>query len=156
MITESYKTDEVFTPTTPARLTFVEREGINNKLVNALKTPGKQIIVYGHSGSGKTTLLENKLYQTYERHITTRCIKGLTFEQLMLDAFDQLNVFYEVESTKTNRASISSNIASEYYGIKAQIGSQVNSEKSHRKQRVVPPQLTPQTLARFLGEANLC
>ena len=92
---EKKQTTDVFTPTTPARLPFVERETINRKLVNAIKTPGKQIIVYGHSGSGKTTLLENKLFQTYEAHITTRCVKGLSFEQLVLDAFDQLGGFYE-------------------------------------------------------------
>lgn len=139
MTTGSYKTNQVFTPTTPARLTFVEREGINSKLVNALQTPGKQIVVYGHSGSGRTTLLENKLYQTYEKHITTRCIKGLTFEQLMLDAFDQLNIFYRAESTKTSRESVSNNIASEYLGIKAQIGSQSGLETTYRQQRVIPP-----------------
>ena len=39
---------DVFTPTKPARLTFVEREKINDRLVNALRTPCKQLIVYGH------------------------------------------------------------------------------------------------------------
>jgi len=56
-----HQLQDVFTPNKPARLTFVERESINETLVNALTTPGKQIVVYGHSGSGKTTLLINKL-----------------------------------------------------------------------------------------------
>ena len=85
-----YLTRDVFTPTKPARIAFVERDSVNDKLVNSLTTPGKQIVVYGHSGTGKTTLLVNKLTQLYERHITTRCMKGLKFEQLILDAFDQL------------------------------------------------------------------
>lgn len=70
---------DVFTPTKPARIAFVEREEVNDKLVNALRTPGKQLVVYGHSGTGKTTLLLNKLQQLYEHHITTRCMKGLKF-----------------------------------------------------------------------------
>jgi Flp pilus assembly CpaF family ATPase len=61
---DRHEVRDVFTPTTPARLAFVERSSINNKLVNALRTPGKQIVVYGYSGSGKTTLLENKLHQS--------------------------------------------------------------------------------------------
>jgi ABC-type lipoprotein export system ATPase subunit len=74
---EVYRTRDVFTPTTPARVAFVERNTVNDRLVNALTTPGKQIVVYGHSGSGKTTLLVNKLNQVYEQHLTTRCMKGM-------------------------------------------------------------------------------
>jgi ABC-type lipoprotein export system ATPase subunit len=63
-----HTTRQVFTPTTPARIAFVEREEVNDKLVNALTTPGKQVVVYGHSGTGKTTLLLNKLHQVYATH----------------------------------------------------------------------------------------
>jgi len=45
-------TRDVFTPTKPARIAFVERDSVNDKLVNSLTTPGKQIVVYGHSGTG--------------------------------------------------------------------------------------------------------
>lgn len=91
---EKHDVYKVFTPTTPARLTFVEREKVNSKLVNALRTPGKQVVVYGHSGSGKTTLLVNKLHQLYDSHVTSRCMKSVSFDMLILDAFDQLAPFY--------------------------------------------------------------
>ena len=84
-VMNEYKVTDVFTPTKPARYTFVERLPVNDKLVAALRTPGKQIVVYGYTGSGKTTLLENKLHQLYESHITSRCITGLKFEQLVLN-----------------------------------------------------------------------
>lgn len=48
---EKYDVHKVFTPTTTTRLAFVEREQLNTKLINALRTPGKQVVVYGHSGS---------------------------------------------------------------------------------------------------------
>jgi ABC-type transport system involved in cytochrome bd biosynthesis fused ATPase/permease subunit len=51
---------EVFTPTTQARVNFVERDTVNDRLVDALRTPGKQIVMYGDSGSGKSTLLQRK------------------------------------------------------------------------------------------------
>ncbi len=147
---------DVFTPTKPARATFIEREPINDKLVNALATPGKQLVIYGHSGSGKTTLLENKLYQIYEHHITTRCYSGLSFDQLILDAFDQLRPFYESERSHAKKSDISPTIEYQYLGIKAQIGAKINKEAQSKHQRLLPPQLTPRALASFLGESHSC
>lgn len=153
---EKYDTYSVFTPTSPARLTFVERNKVNSKLVDALRTPGMQIVVYGHSGSGKTTLLVNKLHQLYEKHITSRCMKGVEFEQLVLDAFDQLSVFYSSEITSSNKTSISSKLSQDYLAIKSQISASLSTEDATKRVRVLPPQLTPQALARFMGEANTC
>ncbi len=153
---KKYPVREVFTPTTPARLTFVERGSINDKLVNALRTPGKQVVVYGHSGSGKTTLLTNKLDQLYERHVNSRCMKGLTFEQLILDAFDQLSPFYVAEQTTGREQKISATVGAEYWGIKSQISSSSQSTTEVKHQRILPPQLTPQALATFLGQAKCC
>lgn len=59
--TGPYTVHNVFTPTQPAKLTFIDRDIVNNDLVDALETPGTQVVVYGHTGSGKTTLLTNKL-----------------------------------------------------------------------------------------------
>lgn len=147
---------EVFTPTKPARLTFVERESINDKLVNAIRTPGKQLIVYGHSGSGKSTLLVNKLHQLYENHITTRCMKGITFEQIILDAFDQLSPYY-IDVEKTNKTTgIGASIKGDFIFIKNQVTASLSESISKTKKRVLPPQLTPQALGRFVGEAKCC
>ena len=57
-----YETYSVFTPSQPAELTFVDREEVNKQLVDSIRTPGRQLIVYGFRGSGKTTLINNKLY----------------------------------------------------------------------------------------------
>lgn len=153
---EKYDLYKVFTPTTPARLTFVEREEVNNRLVNALRLPGKQIVVYGPSGCGKTTLLVNKLHQLYEKHLTSRCMKGLTFESLILDAFDQLSPFYQLERDSTEKNTISASLSQEYLLIKTQIGAERVNETNIKEQRILPPQLTPQALGRFLGEAGCC
>jgi energy-coupling factor transporter ATP-binding protein EcfA2 len=151
-----HQVEKVFTPTTPARATFVEREAINDKLVNALRTPGKQIVVYGHSGSGKSTLLENKLHQIYEHHISSRCVEGMTFDQLILNAFDQLNAYYDAERVQTKRRSLAPGLEFEYLAIKAKIDADIVREYQTKKQRILPPQLTPQTLATFMGQVNCC
>lgn len=85
---------DVFTPTTPARLNFVDHPEVYDLVVDALRTPGKQVVVYGESGSGKSSLLAKKLEELYPDHITTRCSAASTFETILLDAFDQLDEFY--------------------------------------------------------------
>jgi energy-coupling factor transporter ATP-binding protein EcfA2 len=147
---------DVFTPTKPARIAFVERDSVNNKLVNSLTTPGKQVVVYGHSGTGKTTLLVNKLTQLYEHHITTRCMKGLKFEQLILDAFDQLAPFYATERQSAVKSSTGIDFGASYHALQAKIASQTVTEANEKHTRLLPPQLTPQALGRFLGAQRAC
>ena len=147
---------EVFTPTTPARASFIEREEVNDKLVEALMTPGTQLVVYGYSGSGKSTLLRNKLRQLYEREITTRCTSSTSFDQLMLSAFDDLDSYYISEKLDKKTSSISASAHSTLAAIRIQLAAAASSEVSNKKIRVIPPQLTAQNLARLMGEANCC
>ncbi len=156
MKNDVYRVREVFTPSAPARVAFIERERINNKLVNALQTPGKQIVVYGHSGSGKTTLLVNKLHQVYEKHLTTRCMDGVTFDQLVLDAFDQLAPYYVSESTQATKKTSTIELSGTYRLIQAKLSGSSTSEEGVKELRILPPQLTPQNLARFIGASGCC
>lgn len=147
---------DVFTPTKPARVAFVEREEINDRLVNALTTPGRQVVVYGHSGMGKTTLLVNKLTQLYERHITTRCMKGMKFEQLLLDAFDQLEPFYCSERVSAKKSTTGVDLGATYKAIQAKLSVTTAVEASEKQIRILPPQLTAQMLGRLLGAQSAC
>ncbi len=151
-----YQTTKVFTPTTPARLTFVERVAVQDRLATSLNTPGKQIVVYGHSGVGKTTLIVNKLHQLYETHITTRCMKGMSFEAMLLDAFSQLESTYVSEQIDKNQKNISMQLSGDYQSIKGQLGVNKQTESQQKTTPLIPPQLTPQTLGKFIGEANGC
>lgn len=151
-----YQANEVFTPTTPARLAFVERITVQNRLVNALDTPGKQLVIYGHSGVGKTTLLVNKLHQTYSRHITTRCMKGMTFEQLLIDALGQLDKEYSSEITISRKTNLGANFASDIFAIKSAINATTEVNKSEKTSPIIPPQLTPHNLGKFIGEIDAC
>ncbi len=44
----------------------------------------------------------------------------------------------------------------EYLGIKAKIGGTSSDESQRKQQRIVPPQLTAQRLATFIGQAGCC
>ena len=100
-------------------------------------------------------MLTNKLDQLYERHVNSRCMKGLTFEQLILDAFDQLSPFYVAEQTTGREQKISVAVGAEYWGIKSQISTSSQSTTEVKHQRILPPQLTPQALANFLDRQNV-
>jgi len=151
-----FQVRKVFTPSAPARVAFVERERVNTKLVNALQTPGKQIVVYGHSGSGKTTLLVNKLHQTYEKHLTSRCMTGVTFDQIILDAFDQLSPYYVSERTSAQKSTATADLSASYLAIQAKLSSSSTEELGEKNARILPPQLTPQNLARLIGASGCC
>jgi energy-coupling factor transporter ATP-binding protein EcfA2 len=153
---QKYATTEVFTPARPAVIAFIEREYLNEQLVDALRTPGKQIIIFGQTGSGKTTLLYNKLKQTYEGAIICRCTQQTTFEQILIDAFDQLDGYYIGEQSSARSKKMGTKIVSDFMLIKNEIGGEVESLESKKMLRVLPPQLTPSRLARFIGTINHC
>jgi hypothetical protein len=147
---------DVFTPTRPARLNYVQRPALDSQLADALRTPGKQLIVYGESGSGKSTLLRNKLAQFNTRYITTQCSAAMSYEQLLLDAFDQLNPYYIHEKSAQRNRSISPGVAADFKAIKLSLDASTGRSAGEVQERILPPQLTPQSLATFLGELEMC
>lgn len=145
---------DVFTPNRAARLAYIKREIIENDLERDLSLPGRQIVVYGHSGSGKTTLLRNKLRELKQNFIITHCESHTTFDELLLQAFDQLNRFYISEQTTNASYSIGQELRMDFKSIGSKISEQKQVSLSDKKTRIVPPQLTPQKLAHFLGEID--
>lgn len=150
----NYKLDEIFTPNTTAKLTYIPRELIEDDLEKYITLPGKQIVVYGHSGSGKTTLIRKKLNGLNKKFIRVHCEKNTTFEDIILQAFDELNVYYITELTSSNTYKISSETKADYKLISSKISSELTQSIGNKSVKIVPPQLTPMKLAKFLGEAN--
>jgi hypothetical protein len=151
-----YTVQDIFTPSSPARINFVERESLNRRIVRALRTKGTQIVIFGHSGSGKTTLLENKLQQVYEQHIKTNCMQGMSFNSVLLDAFDQLDSFYIDEKIKSGKINVDKSVIANFHLIKAQLKATREESSQTKTKRVIPPQLTGANLARMIGEAKYC
>ena len=138
------KAQDVFTPATAARINYVKRNELISNIHHHFETKGKQLIVFGYSGSGKTTLIINELHNLKIKYIITQCTQDTTYEQLVLNAFDKLNIYYE----KNRTGKIDSSMSAEYIGIKAQIG----ECNSYVCERILPHQLTAEKLAMFLGE----
>jgi len=151
-----YSVYDVFTPTTPARVNYVARGEVNDILVDALRTPGKQVIVYGESGCGKSTLLQRKLTEIYESHIITRCNAKSTFESIVMDAFDQMDKYYVEGKVKESSKSGKGTLGAQFWAVKASVESQVSNREATSSARVLPPQLTPQRLGQFMGAQDVC
>lgn len=145
---------DVFTPNTTAKCTYIERDVIEESFLKNLNIRGRQIIMYGHSGSGKTTLTRRMLDKAGVNFIITHCESKTTFSDLLLSAFDKLDIFYISQKEKSHSTSISSSAKADYKSLSAEVSKQHSSTQSEVSSRVLPPQLTPQKLAQFLGEAN--
>ena len=152
----TYNLEEIFTPSQPAKHTFVERTSVKKRLDRAFRTPGKQIIIYGYSGAGKTTLLKNKLESDNRSFITTSCIKGMTISDIVIDAFNQLEIYYSTGKEEIESNKIGGNLSASYLGIKASLGAETKGDSKTTKKRAVELPITPQTLAKFIGESQNC
>ena len=146
---------DVFTPTKPATYTFVERNKVDKELVNAIKTPGKQIVVYGHSGSGKSTLLINKIKDQLQI-IASRCTQNTKFSDLQLDCFDQLNAYYLERYSETEENKRSGSIDAELLTIKSNVNEERSKSSAQDFSRMAPVQLNLRRLALDLNNNNCC
>jgi len=145
----------VFTPTSAADLNYLARPSIEDILHRDLRTPGLQIIMYGHSGSGKTSLVRNLSKDKQRKYVFTQCTTNTTFNDLILNAFDQLNPFYVSERSRTSSKSISSSSETEYKNIKSSLEGSISTERGEVQARCLPVQLTPQKLAILMAEKDI-
>lgn len=148
------KLEEVFTPNTVAKFTYIRRAAIENDLFSNINIPGKQIILYGHSGSGKTTLIRKMLHDKKINFVQVHCHSNSTINDIILDTFDHLDRFYISEKSSNKSYSITGALKSEYKAIASEISTIQESSYGQTMVRLLPPRLTSQKLAKFLGEIN--
>ena len=150
-----HKLEDVFTPSSAAMLTFVDRPELDRQINKAILIPGMQLILYGHSGSGKTTLIQNTLKSKSLNFISSNCMVDTTVDGLILEAFDKLEPFYTCEKTSKTINRISSELKASYVTFDTVIKGEKSQENDKKKQRALPIQLTPQRLAEFLGASQI-
>lgn len=145
---------EVFTPGTVAKVNYLRRTELEKRISASLETPGVQIVLYGHSGSGKTTVIRKLLDENKSQYIRTQCTTDKTLNDIILDAFSQLDRYCVSEKTLKRGIKMSSAIKGEMESIKAEISyaSEVSTEQ--KLTRMVPTRLTPQKLAEIFRETG--
>lgn len=143
--------EKVFTPSSSAELTFVRRTSVEKKFHSQFKICGKQIIVYGHSGSGKTTFLNKYFKEKNVSAITIQCSSDMSFNQILLNAFDQIGSFFKQTDSLSETAGLKVTGGVEANGFKSM--GEVSSSQTMTAgfARLVNPQVTPQRLAEALG-----
>lgn len=150
-----YKLEEVFTPSKPADITFVERSEINRRIDRAIRTSGKQIVIYGFSGVGKTTLIFKKLKEFNLNYIKTSCITGMAIQDIVIDAFNQLDIFYSNQKDVMGSNTVGGSLEASFWVLKASLKSEDREDSKLTQKRAVELPITPQTLAKYIGSANL-
>lgn len=151
---KEYSLECVYTPTKSAIISYIVRKNEENKLRKALKIPGKQVVIYGHSGSGKSTMLNHVVDEMGIQTITSRCTDISTIETIILDAFDQLDPYYIDTTTNAVKSGVSASLGSDYMGIKSKLLASYEVSDTQQNKRALPPQLTIQRLADFIGQAG--
>lgn len=150
-----YKLEDIFTPSTAANINYVRRQKLEENILSCLDTPGKQIILYGPSGSGKTTLFMRVLSNRGINYIRTHCDNNTSFDSLLLRAFDQLNPYYLSGKSTSRSSTITANVKSEFNSLSSKIENSNTITEGESFTRMLPPQLTTQKLAQFMGAANV-
>ncbi|PZS52939.1 hypothetical protein A7X57_02355 [Stenotrophomonas maltophilia] len=80
----------------------------------------------------------------------------MKFDQLILDAFDQLAPYYSAETSRLEKAGVGVDLKASYEMIKVGISSTRSVEAGEKQVRMLPPQLTAPMLARLLGVQKAC
>ena len=152
---KTFLTEDVFTPTSPAKWTYIERTAQERQFKRALRTKGKQIVVYGHTGSGKTTMLNSLLAEMSVKNITTRCTRGISISDVLFDAFDQLGGYYVEQKEEGNEEKISGGLKFGIEFFSASLGGESKDVQKEIRKRIVEVQKNPNQLAKLFGNVGM-
>ena len=143
---------DVFTPSTVAKINYLRRNDLEKRITKSLDTPGVQIILYGHSGSGKTTIVRKLLDEKKYNFVRTQCSSDKMLHDIILDAFSQLNNY--CISEKTIKKKIGIGLKQDIDAIQTEITCASENTTEQKLTRLLPPRLTPQKLAEIFRETN--
>lgn len=149
------KLSNVFTPGKIATINYLNRPELEKRVQKALDTPGVQLVLYGHSGSGKTTLVRKVLKCKKINFVRTQCKADMKFEDIILNAFDDLNTYYVSEKTSKRSLKVSHSIKADCESIATDISQMNEISSEQRMVRMLPPRLTPQRLSELFRNIGL-
>ena len=96
--------------------------------------------------------MTKKLEELYEDHVTSRCTKSSTFDDLMRHAFQRLQTTTTTEKVRSRAKKWTTGIAKE--GINASAEATVTTQE--KEVAAIPFQVAPEVLAEELGKRKCC
>lgn len=78
----------------------------------------------------------------------------MTLADIVKDAFNQLEVYYVSQKELTKGGKVGGSLSASYLGIKASLSSELNENDKVNTKKAVDLPITPQTLAKFIGESS--
>jgi len=102
--------EEVFTPKTVVTKTMFEARnepdlnnvpGLQDRLKEALREQGSQILIYGDTGVGKSSLLTNVAELVGRKTVEVDCTSGMTIDDIIEHATAQVLAYRKVGRTRT-------------------------------------------------------
>lgn len=150
------KLSQVFTPSAPAKRTYVSRPTAEKDLKSALGQPGTQIVVYGESGAGKSSLTLRVFEDTKRPYITTRCDATTTYDAILESAFHKIGALTNVGQKDNEEASLGSEISAGKKGVtSATVRGSYKAGQEHSYAPVVAAPISAEHLAELLGQAEV-
>lgn len=150
-----YKLKEVFTPTIPARLTFVSRESVQKNLERAIMQPGKQLVIYGPSGAGKTTIIKNMFEELKIPSVTTSCKNNMTLSNLIIELIRKLQIPIIDNQEVVNGGEFGGDISISLFGFGAKTNSKLLDTKKTTYKNI-DYGTSIHALIDELGKRNIC
>jgi Cdc6-like AAA superfamily ATPase len=110
--------EEVFTPTTPVRddmFATRRHEKIEDRVQQALREPGRQIILYGPTGVGKTSLLRFLCHKNQTPYVRVEC--GGEFDTMLQDALSKVVTEEVVERVASKSGEFGARVLAGIFGL---------------------------------------
>ena len=136
---EVLQLEKVFQPTGPTLPPemFVDRGEVGKRFTKYLRMPGRPLCLAGPYRCGKTILARMHVQRHNERQIHLACKSSSTFDQLLIDAFDDLNPYYSQEVVQKT-SKMPAGLSADFLAIKANIGAK-GEEVAEKKSRGFRP-----------------
>jgi hypothetical protein len=155
------KTEDVFGVSTKQILSYIARQEVDDKFVEALKSD-KQIVVYGASKQGKTALVSK--YLPYDANLPVSVTPRTEITDIYSSVLRQLNVRLLTSSTDATSREMQASIGTKVKAMiplfgsgEAAVGGGVksNDEKDHTYEEIPFNLALPQDIAEILKKLNV-
>lgn len=145
----SVQLSTVFTPSAPAKKSYVPRPIPEADFKSNLRIPGTQIVVFGESGAGKSSLAIRVLEEIDRKYVVTRCTSDMNYTAVLTSGFHKIGALEQSGQQHTDERHVG--VKGGYPGVvEGSLDQTVSQTKDYSP--IVAPPLTAEHLAQLMGK----